>query len=372
MKLLRIFGFIILLLIVIIVLAAISLKLWIDPNRLKTRIEAEVKNRTGLVLKIASPLQWSFYPTLGIQTSHVTISMPNAQPFAELQQAVFSYAFAQLFNRENCSANLTAESGRLNRINMNNIHLGIFFNKNELTLNPITVSLYQGKMQGSASGKALNYNPQWSWDLQASAVQLEPLLSDALGANSHIKVAGAADVAFKASTLGATQLQFIQNLQGSIRFDVKQGKLIGVNLNALIKTADALLNRTQIVTTENSQDTEFSQLSGSGVIQNGLATTQDINLTAATFHARAEGNVSLLLETLQFHLQIAANDNVKTKWIIPVVISGKILAPSVQVDLDALQKILLGKSVVQAMPHERIETKLPMYAQSLLQNLLGR
>ncbi|MBA3661662.1 MAG: AsmA family protein [Gammaproteobacteria bacterium] len=375
MKILRVIGIIVLAIVLLCVLLVIGAKLWINPNKLKPRIEAEVRKNTGLVLKIDGDLAWTFYPVMGMSAPHLTLSLPKATPFVEFNHVVIKTSLAQLFNRQVYSGELKIGATTLDRLRLSNASVGFKISQGRLTLAPIKASLYNGALSGSIEANNFNTMPKWNWNLQARAVQLKPLLIDVNGENSKIQISGLGNINLKATSIGTNRLQFIQNLQGQTNVNVEQGKLEGVNLNYLIQTADALLNR-QAVGNEptTANETVFDRLTGTGLIQNGLITTKDLTLAAKTFTAQAQGNISLLLDTLQFHLQIASTNVLKSQWTIPVAVTGRISQPTVQVDLDSLQKLLVSDGVdkLKESAYEKIKTRVSPQAQQLLQNMLSR
>lgn len=67
------------LLLVLLAVAVLAVLLFVDPNDYKQQIANQVRESTGLTLKIDGPIEWSFWPSLALELSEVTVM--GAEPF---------------------------------------------------------------------------------------------------------------------------------------------------------------------------------------------------------------------------------------------------------------------------------------------------
>lgn len=77
-------------LILLIAIGIVALALFVDPNRFKSEISAEVYKQTGRHLTINGDIHWSFYPTIGLQVNDLVLSNAvgfGTKPFAQLGMA---------------------------------------------------------------------------------------------------------------------------------------------------------------------------------------------------------------------------------------------------------------------------------------------
>ncbi len=80
-------GILLAALLVLIAAATLILPRLIDPGRVRDRIEAQVKEKTGRELVIAGDIGWSVFPWLGVEIADVRLANAagfGAQPFAEI------------------------------------------------------------------------------------------------------------------------------------------------------------------------------------------------------------------------------------------------------------------------------------------------
>jgi|GEM_PF-3865644 len=86
-RLFKIISTIIALIVLIIIIAIVLMILFINPNRFKPLIIKEIYDETGRTLTMPGDITWSFFPTISITTSSITLSNP-----AGYTQAVFVHA----------------------------------------------------------------------------------------------------------------------------------------------------------------------------------------------------------------------------------------------------------------------------------------
>jgi len=84
-------------LVAIAALGVTALALWVDPNHYKQPIADAVKNRYDRTLRIDGKLKLSFFPSLGVEMEHFSLSEPrSAQIFAAADSARASVAVLPL------------------------------------------------------------------------------------------------------------------------------------------------------------------------------------------------------------------------------------------------------------------------------------
>ncbi|GAA5171688.1 AsmA family protein [Modicisalibacter zincidurans] len=104
----------------LVVAAVIYVTTFFDPNELKPRLVEAVKERSGLELALEGPLSWSFYPRIGVSVENARAWLPeqSAQdaPFAGVDRAEVSLAFAPLLSGEIAIDGLTLDGMRLDLV----------------------------------------------------------------------------------------------------------------------------------------------------------------------------------------------------------------------------------------------------------------
>ena len=87
--------------VVVLVAVAVALVLaTFDPNKYKSEIAKAVKDRTGRTLAIGGPIGLSFFPSIGVAVSKVSLSEPSSERvFARVDRARVSLALLPLLSK---------------------------------------------------------------------------------------------------------------------------------------------------------------------------------------------------------------------------------------------------------------------------------
>lgn len=360
----------------ICVLAVGCLIYFFDPNPMKPFIIDEVKKVTGYTLQIEGKLSWTFYPHLGIKAEHMFLIAPHQSvPFVDAYDIRMATDVVTLLrSREQLLGNIYISSVKIMGVKANNIRTDVHWQNNILTLNSIKAWLYEGQLEGVVIGKDLSLLPKWQCDLQIKDIQVKPLLLDANGTDSKIKINGIGDFKIKIETQGKTREQILHGLNGTSTFSLNKGSVEGIDINYFIKTAEALLNKESVGLRENSKQTEFDSLIGSALIKNGVAYTNDTLLTAPAFSIHTEGSVILISSALDLQLEVKpVLKNSKNPLLIPILITGDLRHPDVRLNMMQIQKLLAGMQIEKIKEEAVKQIKKHMHGKTgeLLQRLLG-
>ena len=203
-------------------------------------------------------------------------------------------------------------------------------------------------------------------------VQLKPLLHDVNGADSKLKMSGVGDVKLIVNTEGMTREQLYSHLNGVVDFGLNDGVVEGLDLNYLVQTANELLNGHAISMPTHIEETQFEHLTGTMMIKNGVAHTDNLLLLSQAFITKGEGNINLLKQSMHFQLLVTPMKKDKIQWNVPVLVTGDLHHPSIRVDVSALQTELVKNKLekVKSKVKEEIK-KLPDDANKFLQKLIG-
>nr|WP_299380547.1 AsmA family protein [uncultured Halomonas sp.] len=101
----------------IVVAAVVYVTTFFDPNDLKPRLIEAVREQSGLELALEGPLNWSFYPRLGVSVEDARAWLPEQPqedtPFAAIDSAEVSLAFTPLLTGDIAIDGLTLDGMRL-------------------------------------------------------------------------------------------------------------------------------------------------------------------------------------------------------------------------------------------------------------------
>jgi uncharacterized protein involved in outer membrane biogenesis len=376
MKLIRIILSVAALFILVCVIAVSALIIFINPNKLKPVIAAELKKQTGYEATIEGDFSWSFYPRIGVKVERVALFVPNQSiPFVDLHDVTFVTELAQLLQgNQKLRGDIYISEMKLLNMQAKNAHVGLRWQDQALNLNPITATLYAGKLEGDARGSELSAIPHWAWDVKVSNVQLDPLLQDVNGKESKLKMSGIGQVELHAYTQGKTRDEILNNLNGTGGFDLEGGVVDGVDLNYLVQSADAIINKKPLVMQDNISQTAFDRLHGTTVIKNGVIATSDLMLVSPSFMTSGAGSINLILQAINLQLRITPQKQANTQWVIPVMVVGDLHKPDVRLDITELNIMIAKEKLdsVKTKMHDAIKAHLPGKASKFLQGLIKK
>lgn len=366
--------YILLLLLVIAVLAITAIVMLVDPNKIKPVIVDEVKKYTGFNLTIHGSISWSVYPLLGIKLERMTLSVPaQTKPFADLYGVTLATQLMQLMHgQQKLLGNVYISQAELLNIHAQKVTIKIQWLDKFLTL-PVTASLYDGWLEGVVQGDNLKTQPRWSWGMQLTRVQLNPLLADVNGDSSKLSVAGRAQIRMEGNTYGKTRQELISRLNGNIKYDVTDGAVQGIDLNYLLQTADALISKKPIALPSPQQQTTFESMNGTGFIHDGIFTTNNTVLISSNFTTKTTGNIDLINDTIDLQLDLRPVNLEKLKYAIPVDVTGSLSHPAVNLDTIKMNSILATEQVekVKAKVKEQIK-QLPSKIDNFISKVLKK
>jgi AsmA protein len=108
-----------------IIVAVSCLVLFVNPNRFKPIIAAQVMKYTGRQLIIDGDLSWAVFPYAGIKVGHMVLNNPaefSQKTFAEINRAIVSVDVLPLLKSRIESSGIIVEGMKLNLITLANGH----------------------------------------------------------------------------------------------------------------------------------------------------------------------------------------------------------------------------------------------------------
>jgi uncharacterized protein involved in outer membrane biogenesis len=263
--------------------------------------------------------------------------------------------------------NGTLKVGQLKAAGMeiNDIHLNVSAKQGKIRLRP-RAALYNGTYQGNLALDAQNTPPRVNLnDNRLTQVQASPLLMDLVGDD---KVSGTTNLSAQLTAEASTLARLKNTLAGTIRFSFLDGTLKGFNLGYTLRQARSLIKR-QPAPKPEAKQTDFASLRGSFVAQNGILYNEDLELKSPLLRVNGRGNIAMNSQQLHFILNTAVVDTTKGQGgkeleelkgiIIPVNVTGKLDAPTAQLDAHALETHLLQQAQAAAAAKlEREKQKL--------------
>jgi AsmA protein len=232
--------------------------------------------------------------------------------------------------------------------------------------------LYEGTAGLSVGLDARPATPGLSLKASVKGLRVGPFLKDAVGED---RLTGTGNVDADLRWQGLDERQIKESLSGTVRLAFRDGAVKGFNIGELIRNAKAKLTGGQV--SGGPQQTDFSELSASATIRNGVIANKDLQAKSPLLRVTGEGTVSLPADTIDYTATVTIVGSLEGQGgaaleelqgvPIPVRFTGDLKDPSIKPDLG---KVLEKK--VKDEAKKKIEEKLQGRGGDLLKGILGR
>ncbi|MFP4516738.1 MAG: AsmA family protein [Desulfovibrionales bacterium] len=171
-----------------------------------------------------------------------------------------------------------------------------------LTVDPYSLALYGGSLSGTARLDARTTTPSWSFTEKMNSVDIGPLVQDFMDKDL---IAGTAAMAASLSGSGIEPDTIMKSLNGEVNFRAADGAVKGVNIPLLIRQAKARITGAAAPEEVAAKQTDFSDLSGSATITDGLIKNDDFLMQSPLLRVRGKGTVDLPQEEVDYLVNAA-------------------------------------------------------------------
>lgn len=193
---------------------------------------------------------------------------------------------------------------KLSGLQIEDFILGVKADEGLIKVEPLGAALYQGTMSGSTSIDARPEIPEIRTNNRLSGIQVGPLLRDLTGKQERIR--GRAEISYQLNTRGQEVDEFKANLGGEARFSFQDGAVVGVNIGRLLRQTSALAQGRTLSVEERDAVTDFTTLSGSAQIKDGLISNRDLSMMSPLLRLSGQGTANLVSEEIDYLLTTTA------------------------------------------------------------------
>jgi AsmA protein len=227
-------------------------------------------------------------------------------------------------------------------------------------LAPHSAKLYEGTLAGALTLNASGNRIALKETL--SNVAIGPLVKDAAGRDA---VEGRGNIALDVTAAGATVNAMKKALAGTARVALRDGAVKGINLTeALRKTRAAFGSKSaQQQPSDTAQRTDFSEMTASFVIKNGVARNDDLDVKAPVLRIGGAGDIDIGNSRLNYVAKATVVATSKGQGgadldhlaglTIPVKLTGPFDAPKYEIDYGAV-----ASQAAKARAQEKVQERL--------------
>jgi AsmA protein len=253
------------------------------------------------------------------------------------------------------------------------LRLGVNARDGKVRFHPSEASMYGGTYTGDIGIDATGQAARVTLDEHISNVDFAPLFKDFFETD---KVSGKGTANIKLGGVGKTTDDIMKTLDGNIDFKVADGALEGADLWYEIRRARAVLKQQPIPERATGPvRTPFTALTGTGVMNDGVLTNNDLNVAMQYLKVTGQGTVDMPKNALDYRLITSVmkipregadvsqeQDLVDAQ--IPVKVTGALTDPKVRPDLqgylkgEAKQRLEKEKDKAEEKIKEKLGDKL--------------
>ncbi|MGE5526425.1 MAG: AsmA family protein [Rhodospirillaceae bacterium] len=232
-------------------------------------------------------------------------------------------------------------------IRASRVRVDVKANGGRVDLNPVSANLYDGALSGSVSINAAPATPAFAVKQTLTGVQVGPLLRDLAETDT---LEGKGNVSVNITTQGNTVSALKKALNGSAAVKLNDGAIKGIDIAGSIRKAQGMLTNLKGQATQQQSDTrqrtDFSELTATFDISNGVARNNDLSVKSPLLRIGGAGSVNIGEDTLDYTVKASlvattagqgGKERTDLRGItVPVHVSGPFTSPSYRLDFGAM------------------------------------
>ncbi|MBV8208511.1 MAG: AsmA family protein [Burkholderiaceae bacterium] len=223
-----------------------------------------------------------------------------------------------------------------------------------LDVAPLTANLYEGTLNGNsrieADGNRIAAN------LALDGISIGPLLHDLSGKEL---VDGHGGVKMNVTTAGATVGAMRRSLGGTASLALRDGAVHGINIAQQLRQFESMLSgaSSQAQVASSVEKTDFSELTGSFTIRDGVATNKDLQAKSPLLRLSGNGTIDIGAGSLDYTVQASVVGTLSGQGggeladlrgvTVPVHLSGPFSALSYRLDWGSIARQAVRNKATQ-------------------------
>jgi AsmA protein len=266
----------------------------------------------------------------------------------------------------NASGRLRIGALKVSGLKTSNVRLDLKAADGRVNVNPIAANLYQGSIAGALAVNAAA-SPTFAIKQKLSGIDIGPLLRDVADKDM---LEGRGNVTLDVTAQGDTVSALKKALNGSAAVRLTDGALKGINIAGAIRAARARLGALrgeQVQAANKTEKTDFSELSASFAIRNGVAHNSDLDMKSPLLRVGGEGDINIAADSIDYLIRASIVATAKGQGgreladlqglTVPVRVTGQLDDPSYKLDFAAIATEA-AKKKVESTVREQLEKRL--------------
>lgn len=254
---------------------------------------------------------------------------------------------------------------KLANVKTQNVNIGLKAADGIATVSPFAANLYQGSMDGLLKVDARS-TPSITFKQSMKNIAIGPLLVDAIN-NDMLEGKGTLNV--DVTTSGNTVSALKRALAGKSTVNLADGAIKGIDIPGTLrdmKSKVALFQDKSSIGADEKKKTDFSELSATFDIKNGVAHNEDLSMKAPILRLAkgdSRGDIDIGNETINYLAKPTIVKSLKGQGgadldalaglSIPVKITGTFSAPKYGMDFAAIGAAMAKSSLLDKVGGEK-------------------
>lgn len=268
--------------------------------------------------------------------------------------------FSALNTRARARIDLRAGHLNLRGLDLRDLRMQAGFTPGHMQVTQLQAQAFGGSLQ--ASGAVTAAEPRLRLKASGQNLNVRALLQHFSGRDT---LEGTGSVMLDLQSSGATPQALREHLSGEARLQLRDGAVRGFNLARALRQAQAALNLKSDSAQQAAHDekTDFTALSASFVVRDGVARSDDLQASSPFLRASGAGELNLVRQSLDWRVQATltgdatgqdGTDLAQLRGLtVPVHLSGPWAQPQ-----WTLQWSAVARSAVAERARSRLEQQL--------------
>ena len=253
---------------------------------------------------------------------------------------------------------------KLANVKTENVNIGLKVESGVATLSPFSANLYQGSMNGILKVDARS-TPSITFKQDMKNVSIGPLLVDSI---NNDMLSGKGTVILNVSTSGNSVDALKKALSGNSSISLSDGALKGVDIAGSVRELKNKVNifKSKDSSADSKKKTDFSELSASFTINNGVAHNEDLAMKAPILRlgkGDSRGDIDIGNESINYLAkptivktlkgQEGADLDSLSGLAIPIKITGTFSNPRYGMDFAAIGTAIAKSNLLNKVGGEK-------------------
>ena len=254
----------------------------------------------------------------------------------------------ELIRPLNARGKFQMDRASLGNIVFENIDVGLNSSNGKMRIFPVSSDFFGGNYSGDVRIDVSGASPALSMNEKIAGVDLARLAKAMFDQDN---VTGAIEGSFVLAGRGSDIAAIQRSLSGDMSIELRDGAFVGTDIWYELRRARAVLKGEQAPTAVLPAKTEFNSMRMTGVVANGVLSSDDFFAELPFMQLTGSGRVNIPAGTINYamdarilgrpeFLQNATPEELDefTEAVIPLKITGPIASPSIKPDLEKLLK----------------------------------